>query len=119
DSPLRNICAAVLILTSGVVASGCRLLSMVAPSALWRIALPAWSPYIVVQPDTAAVGGYRDALTSLVNRGAIQGARIGLFGNGSSGPVVQLVASLGIEILGIVDNADLFRPDVQGAFDRY
>jgi hypothetical protein len=100
--------------------SGCGLLSsLTAPTPLWQKVLPAWSPYLVIQPDDGALAGYRDALTRLTRRGALAGARIGLSADGRSAGTVNLVASFGVDIVGIVDNADLFAPDVEGTFDRY
>jgi hypothetical protein len=93
--------------------------SPLAPSALWRTVLPAWSPYLVIQPDDGALVGYRDALTRLTSRGAVTGVRIGLFVDGRSTGAVNLASSFGLDILGIVDNADLSAPDVEGTFDRY
>ena len=111
---------ALLVVTTALLASGCGLLSsLTAPSPLWRKLLPAWSPYLVIQSDDGALAGYRDALTRLTSRGALAGARLGLSADGRSAPTVNLVASFGLDIVGIVDNADLFAPDVEGTFDRY
>jgi hypothetical protein len=116
----RRTRAVLLILTVAVLASGCGLLSsLTAPSPLWQKVLPAWSPYVVIQPDEGALAGYREALPRLTSRGALTGARIGLFADGRSTTTVNLAASFGLDIVGIVDNADLFAPDVEGTFDRY
>ena len=74
---------------------------------------------MVIQPDDGALSGYRDALTRLTSHGAVAGARIGLSADGSSTGTVNLAASFGLDIVGIVDNADLFATDVEGTFDRY
>jgi hypothetical protein len=89
------------------------------PSETWRKTVPAWSPFLVVQPDAAALEGYRDALTRLTANGAVQGVRIGLYADGRSEPTVALAASFGLDVIGIVDNEDLFRPDLEAAFDEY
>jgi hypothetical protein len=81
--------------------------------------VPAWSPYVVIQPDASATAGYQDALTTLGAHGAAHGARISLTADGRSAPTVNLALSNGLEVLGLVDNADLFRPDVEQAFDEY
>src|SRR5262249_23572135 len=61
----------------------------------------------------------RSALTSMTNKGAVSGVRIGLQANGAAAPTVALAASFGLDIVGIMDDADLGGPDVEGAFDRY
>jgi hypothetical protein len=110
----------VLFVTAALVANGCsRLASLAAPSPLWHKVLPEWSPYVVLSSDDGALGGYRDALTSLTGRGAISGVRIGLSADGSATPTVNLAASYGLDIIGIVDDSDLFAQDVEGVFDRY
>jgi hypothetical protein len=93
--------------------------SPLAPSAVWRTILPAWSPYLVVQPDDGALAGYRDALARLTSHSAVAGVRIGLFADGRSAATVNLAASFGLDIVGIVDNADLLAADLEAVFDRY
>ena len=109
--------AALIVFTLATAACG----GVTAPSLppLWHRVLPMWSPYIVIGSDNSALAGYRDALTSLANRSAILGARIGLAIDGSAAPTVNLAASFGLDVIGIMDNADLIGPDVEGAFDRY
>jgi hypothetical protein len=110
-----------LALAAAVAASGCRNLvsSVVGPSETWRATVPAWSPYVVIQPDASAAAGYQDALNALTAHGAVHGARIALTVDGRSAETVQLALSYGLEVLGLIDNADLFRPDVEQAFDQY
>jgi len=93
--------------------------SPLAPSALWRTILPAWSPYLVLQPDDGALAGYRDALARLKSHAAVAGVRIGLSADGRSAATVGLAVSFGLDIVGIVDNADLLAADVEAVFDRY
>ena len=93
--------------------------TLTGPSPLWQKVLPEWSPYLVVSPDDGALAGYRDALTRLTSRGAMAGARIALSADGRAGPTVNLVSSFGLDIVGIVDNADLFSPNIEATFDRY
>lgn len=109
----------LLLLTSTLAA--CQLISGPSSSTppAWQSSLPQWSPYVVLQPDDGALVGYREALTQLTNRRAVAGARIQLFADGRAAATVNLAASLQIEILGIVDNADLLGADPEGAFDRY
>lgn len=109
---------ALLVAATMLLTWGCGR-SPLAPSGLWRTIVPAWSPYLVIQPDDGALAGYRDALTRLTSHGAVAGARIALSADGRSAATVNLAASFGLDIVGIVDNADLFAPDVEGTFDRY
>src|SRR4029077_10620905 len=99
-----HACAALLCVTIALLtsASCSGLSSLTAPTPLWRKVLPEWSPYLVVQPDDGARDGYRDALTRLTSRGAMAGARISLSADGRSTPTVNLVASFGIEVVGLV-----------------
>jgi hypothetical protein len=113
----RHARTALLVATT-LLTCGCGR-SPLAPSALWRTIVPAWSPYLVIQPDDGALAGYRDALTRLTSHGAVNGVRIGLSADGRSAATVNLAASFGLDIVGIVDNADLFAADVEAVFDRY
>jgi hypothetical protein len=72
-----------------------------------------------MQPNAEALDGYRDALTTLTANGAVRGVRIGLYADGSSQPTVNQAASFGLDVVGIMDNADLFRSDLEAAFDEY
>jgi hypothetical protein len=114
----RSARISLLVAATTLLTCGCGR-SPLAPSALWRTILPAWSPYMVLQPDDGAMAGYRDALTRLTGHGAVAGVRIGLSADGRSAATVNLALSFGLDIVGIVDNADLFAADVEGMFDRY
>lgn len=76
-----------------------------------------WSPYIVVHSDGSAVEGYRKALTALKSKGNIRGVRVGLSGYMDTG--IQMISSLGIEMVGIVPNESLFDPKPGAMIDRY
>lgn len=89
------------------------------PPPAWLTLLPQWSPFMVVQPDDAALNGYRDALSQLTARRAVAGVRIQLFADGRAGRTVSLATSLRLDVLGILDNADLSAPDPEAMFDRY
>src|SRR5262249_40408080 len=75
------------------------------PPPAWLTLLPQWSPFMVVQPDDAALNGYRDALSQLAGRRAVAGVRIQLFADGRAGPTVSVATSLRLDVLGILDNA--------------
>ena len=76
-----------------------------------------WSPYIVIHSDGGAIEGYRKALMDLKSRGMVRGARVGLSGYRDS--IVQMISSLGIEMVGIVGNEELFNPNPEAMIDRY
>ena len=114
----RHALTALLAAATTLLTCGCGR-SPLAPSALWRTIVPAWSPYLVIQPDDGALAGYRDALARLTSHGAVAGVRIGLSADGRSAATVNLAVSFGLDIVGIVDNADLFAADAEGTFDRY
>src|SRR5437870_1465566 len=122
----RRLKYTLFLLIVGVASSGCDQLlraltapSQTAPNETWRGRLPSWSPYVVIQPNEGVLEGYRDALTTLTKNGAVRGARIGLYADGRSASTVNLAVSFGLDVIGIVDNSDLFRPDVEQAFDQY
>ena len=117
-----------LVLLSSALFCGCnsRFFSPTAPtltadSGLITVNTPegqiGWSPYIVVHSDGGAVEGYRKALTLLKSRGMVRGVRVGLSGYGDTG--VQMISSLGIEMVGIVPNESLFDSNLEAMIDRY
>ena len=109
--------ARLLLLMPALV--GCHGATAPSPPPAWLTLLPQWSPFIVVQPDDAALNGYRDALNQLTGRRAVAGVRIQLFADGRAGRTVGLATSLRLDVLGILDNADLSSADPEGTFDRY
>ncbi len=76
-----------------------------------------WSPFIVVHADGGAVEGYQKALTLLKSRGMVRGVRVGLSGYRDTG--IQMLSSLGIEMVGIVPNENLFDSNPEAMIDRY
>ncbi len=119
-----------LLVSVLVILSGCnsRFFSPVEPSevnntdsGLILVDTPEgqiqWSPYIVVHSDGGAVEGYRKALTLLKSRGMVRGVRVGL--SGYRDTVVQMISSLGIEMVGIIPNESLFDLNPEAMIDRY
>ena len=74
---------------------------------------------MVLSSDDGALGGYRDALTSLTGRGAISGVRIGLSADGSATPTVNLAASYGLDIHRHRGRLRPVRPGCRRCVDRY
>lgn len=77
-----------------------------------------WSPYVGIHTTGEATLGYDAALEKLVAAGALQGARVGVDQTGQALPYVSRYASHGIELVGIVDNVDLFGQDIEGVMDN-
>ena len=78
----------------------------------------AWSPYVGVHSDGRAFRAYEDALSALMSAGRLNGVRMSIHRQQMMDPVIKAVGSLGLEILGLVDNEYLFDPDIEGAIDR-
>lgn len=76
-----------------------------------------WSPYVVIHSDGGAIEGYRKALTELKSKGMVRGVRVGLSGYRDS--MVQMISSLGIEMVGIISNESLFEPNPEAMIYRY
>ncbi len=94
--------------------SGCGT-SLTGPSS--ASGLP-WSPYIGIHTNPQAMPGYRVALTSLQEHNALRGIRIRTSSFEPTWGMTELAKSLGLEIVGIVPNEELFEDDVEGMMDR-
>ena len=72
-----------------------------------------WSPYINVQSTGEALDAYRDSLSLLLQKEQLDGVRVGIDrgGEGLNNPVIRMIDSLGIEMLGLIDNLYLFEPN--------
>lgn len=127
---LMRFCKVILSLAVLVIFSGCnsRLFSAIGPSeindgssGLIAVDTPegqiGWSPWIVVHSDGSAVEGYRKALLELKSKGMVRGARVGL--SGYRDTMVQMINSLGIEMVGIVPNESLFDSSPKAVIGRY
>ena len=90
--------------------------SAVTPTA-GEVAL-SWSPYVGVHSNGRALRAYEDALSAMLSAGRLNGVRMSIHRQQMVDPVIKAVGSLGLEILGLVDNEYLFDPDIDGAIDR-
>ena len=77
-----------------------------------------WSPYVGVHADGQALPAYRDALSALQRVGRLNGVRMEIHRNEPVNPVIKAAGAMGLEILGLVSNDNLFDPDIEGAIDR-
>jgi hypothetical protein len=78
----------------------------------------SWSPYVGVHGDLVALSAYQDALSALRRAGRLNGVRMEIHRHESVSPIIKAVGSLGVEILGLVENDYLFDPNIEGAIDR-
>jgi hypothetical protein len=78
----------------------------------------SWSPYVGVHADLVALSAYQDSLSALRRAGRLNGVRMEIHRHESVSPMIKAVGSLGLEILGLVENDYLFDPDIEGAIDR-
>jgi len=82
-------------------------------------AISKWSPYVVVHPTGEAIDAYRDSLSLMMRAGKLQGVRIGIIkGWGLNDSTIRMVSSLGIEMLGIIDNYYLFDSNIEQDIDQ-
>jgi hypothetical protein len=77
-----------------------------------------WSPYVGVHVDGLALPAYRDALSALQRAGRVEGARMEIHRNEAVNPVIKAVGAMGVEVLGLVSNDNLFEPDIERVIDR-
>ena len=77
-----------------------------------------WSPYVNVHADGQALPAYRDALSALQRTGRLNGVRMEIHRNDLANPVIRAAGAMGLEVLGLVSNDNLFDGDLEGAIDR-
>lgn len=79
-----------------------------------------WSPYILIHATSEATEAYRDSLSILKQRGNLIGTRVEITVGGESlnNPVIRMIGSLGIEMLGLIQNAYLFDENIEQRIDQ-
>jgi hypothetical protein len=79
-----------------------------------------WSPYVGVQVTGEALEAYQDALARLARSGNLKGVRVEIRKSNAAGGarVIKTIGSLGLELLGLVDNEYLFDADIEQVIDR-
>lgn len=90
----------------------------IAPSDASPSDIP-WSPYIGIHPTGEASVGYREALGILKSHNRVQGIRVELFGDGSARELISMARSFGVEVVGILNNFDVVKPNPEKTFDDY
>ncbi len=87
--------------------------------------LPQWSPYINAHTPGGVESAYRDATTALISNGMLRGVRIEIDKRayGLNNPYTKMFNSMGIEVLGLIDNYYLFddniEQDISNIFSAY
>lgn len=77
-----------------------------------------WSPYVGVHADGQALPAYREALSALQRAGRLNGVRMEIHRNDLANPVIKTAGAMGLEVLGLVSNDNLFDADIEGVIDR-
>ena len=77
-----------------------------------------WSPYIVIHDTGEVPEAYRDALTRLVRSGSLKGVRVGIDHTNINGLTNDVINTLGLDVLGIIDNQFLFDPNIEARIDE-
>ena len=106
-----------LVLLSGSLFAGCnsRFFSPTAPSG--TSGLP-WSPFIGIHASGEAHEAYQTVIPILRDRGNMVGARVGLTAREGINGTIKMIGSLGIELVGIIDNEYLLDPDIEARIDE-
>ena len=77
-----------------------------------------WSPYIGVHATGGADKAYQQALPMLMKTGNLKGVRVGIVPSERlKNLVIHQLSSLGLELLGEIDNAYLFDPNIEARID--
>ena len=117
---LAMICGAVFM------SAGCNKgASVIAPSdysnpndSIVASARANWSPYVVVHDTGEVPEAYRDALTKLVRSGSLKGVRVGIDQTNINGLTNGVINTLGLDVLGLIDNQFLFDPNIEARIDE-
>src|SRR3989344_5443575 len=106
-----------LVLVLGALFVGCnsRFFSPTAPSD--TSGLP-WSPYIGIHASGEAHGAYQAVIPVLMDRGNMVGARVGLTASEGINGTIKMIGSLGIELVGIIDNEYFLDPNIEVRIDE-
>ena len=82
--------------------------------------LSKWSPFVGLHADATAFEAYRDSLNLMIRAGQLRGVRVEIDRGGEAlnNRVIRMVGSLGVEILGLVNNFYLTDPNVEQRIDE-
>ena len=77
-----------------------------------------WSPYIGIHASGEAYEAYQTIIPILRDRGNMVGARVGLSSSEGINGTIKMIGSLGIELVGIIDNEYLLNPNIEARIDE-
>src|SRR3989344_2462097 len=77
-----------------------------------------WSPYIGIHASGEAHEAYQTVIPLLRDRGNMIGARVGISQNETPNQTIKMIGSLGIELVGIIDNEYLLASDIEAKIDE-
>ena len=106
-----------LILLSGALFAGCNS-RFFSPTASSDTSGLPWSPYIGIHASGEAHEAYQTVISTLRDNGNMVGARVGLTVSEGINGTIKMIGSLGIELVGIVDNEYLLDPDIEARVDE-
>lgn len=87
-------------------------------SAVNKVDLSMWSPYILVHTPGEAIRAYQQVIPELVASGALRGVRIGITKGEGRNFVNAWIASAVPDTLWILDNYYLFEPNIEDVIDQ-
>jgi len=89
------------------------------PTAPPKPDVSTWSPYLGIHATGGAYRAYEETARMLIKAGKLKGVRVGIVkAEGFNNHIIALLNSLGLELLGIVDNLYLFDPDIERRMDE-
>lgn len=78
-----------------------------------------WSPYMGIHASGEAREAYREALPLLIRNGNLRGARVEIVPReGLPNETIKMIGSLGIELVGLINNNYLFDPNIETRIDE-
>ena len=78
-----------------------------------------WSPYIGIHASGEAYDAYQATLPLLRDKGNLNGVRVEIVkADGLNNQVIKMIGSLGIEMVGLIENGYLFDPDIENQIDE-
>lgn len=78
-----------------------------------------WSPYIGIHASGEAYEAYQTAIPLLRDKGSMVGARVEIVPfDGLNNMTIKMIGSLGIELVGLINNEYVFDPNVEQRIDE-
>lgn len=78
-----------------------------------------WSPFIGIHASGEAHEAYRETLPLLIRNGNLRGARVEIVPReGLPNETIKMIGSLGVELVGLINNDYLFDPNIEARIDE-